>query len=42
MVIAILIGIAVAVGTGDTLAGIATGVVLTIVNFLVWPSQPDH
>lgn len=42
MVIAIFIGIAVGAGTGDALAGIVTAGVLTIINFLVWPSRPEY
>jgi hypothetical protein len=41
MVMAIIIGIAVAGGTGNALAGIGTAVVLTIINFLVWPKRKE-
>jgi len=42
MVMAIIIGFIVAGGTGNAFAGIGTAVVLTIINFLVWPSQRDY
>lgn len=42
MVMAIIIGFIVAGATGNALAGIGTAVVLTVVNFLIWPSQPRY
>ena len=42
MVMAIIIGIAVGGGSGNALAGIATAVALTIINFLVWPDRREY
>ena len=42
MVMAIIIGFIVAGATGNALAGIGTAVVLTIINFLVWPNRREY